>query len=93
MKKKRRLNYKKDDNFKYFLMAFDALKIHNSLPVMAFGELIPGDGDIKKEFPQALEIMENLENHEKSPMHGKIMEFERKPLNNLGKIMEFCEII
>ena len=27
--------------------------------------------------PQALEIMENLENHEKSSMHGKIMEFEK----------------
>ena len=42
-------------------------------------------------FPQALEIMENLENH-KSSMHGKIIEFE-KNLNNHGKIMEFCEII
>ena len=28
-------------------------------------------------FPQALEIMENLENHQKSSMHGKIMEFEK----------------
>ena len=28
-------------------------------------------------FPQALEIMENLENQEKSSMHGKIMEFEK----------------
>ena len=36
--------------------------------------------------------MENLENPEKSSMHGKIMEFE-KNLNNHGKIMEFCEII
>ena len=27
--------------------------------------------------PQALEIMENLENHYKSSMHGKIMEFEK----------------
>ena len=36
-------------------------------------------------FPQALEIMENLENHEKSSMHGKNMEFEK----NHGKIMEF----
>ena len=26
-------------------------------------------------FPQALEIMENLENHQKSSMHGNIMEF------------------
>ena len=26
-------------------------------------------------FPQALEIMENLENHQKSSMHAKIMEF------------------
>ena len=43
-------------------------------------------------FPQALETMENLENHEKSSMHGKIMEFEIK-LNNHGKIMGFCEII
>ena len=36
--------------------------------------------------------MENLENHKKSSMHGKIMENE-KTLNNHGKIMEFCEII
>ena len=43
-------------------------------------------------FPQALEIMENLENHPKSSMHGKIMEFKKK-LKNHGKIMEFCEII
>ena len=28
-------------------------------------------------FPQALEIMENLENHQKSSMHGKFMEFEK----------------
>ena len=42
-------------------------------------------------FPQALEIMENLEYHEKSSMQGK-MELE-KNLNNHGKIMEFCEII
>ena len=28
-------------------------------------------------FPQALEIMENLENHEKSSMHRKIMEFAK----------------
>ena len=28
-------------------------------------------------FPQALEIMENLENHPKSSMHGKIMEYEK----------------
>ena len=27
-------------------------------------------------FPQALEIMENLENHEKSSIHGKIMKPE-----------------
>ena len=40
-------------------------------------------------FPQALEIMENLENHLKSSMHGKIMEFEKKTLNNHGKIMQF----
>ena len=43
-------------------------------------------------FPEALEIMENLENHKKSSMCWKIMEFEKK-LNNHGKIMEFCEII
>ena len=47
---------------------------------------------LKTGFPQALEIMENLENHQKSSMHGKIMEFE-KNLNYRGKIMEFCEII
>ena len=40
-------------------------------------------------FPRALE---NLENHKKSSMHGKIMEFEKK-LKNHGKIMEYCEII
>ena len=27
-------------------------------------------------FPQSLEIMENLENHQKKSMHGKIMELE-----------------
>ena len=27
-------------------------------------------------FRQPLEIMENMENHKKSSMHGKIMEFE-----------------
>ena len=43
-------------------------------------------------FPQAQEIMENLENQKKSSMHGKVMEFEKK-LNNHGKIMEVCEII
>ena len=43
-------------------------------------------------FPQALEIRENLENHYKSSMYGKILEFE-KNLNNHGKFMEFCEII
>ena len=42
-------------------------------------------------FPQALEIMENLENHEKSSMHGKIIDL--KNLNNHGKIMELCEIV
>ena len=31
-------------------------------------------------FPQPLEIMENLENHKKSSMHGKIMEFEKTRL-------------
>ena len=35
-----------------------------------------------KGFPQVLEIMENLENHQKSSMHGKIMEFEKKQQNN-----------
>ena len=44
-------------------------------------------------FPQALEIMENLENHPKSSMHGNIMEFKKKTLNNHEKIMELCEII
>ena len=28
-------------------------------------------------FPQVLEIMENLENHEKSSMYGKTMELEK----------------
>ena len=57
------------------------------MPVKAFAVHLQQTG-----FPQALEIMENLENHQKSSMHGKIMEFE-KNLNNPGKIMEFCEII
>ena len=39
-------------------------------------------------FPRALEIVENLENHQKKSMHGKVMEFE-KNLNNHGKVMEF----
>ena len=30
-------------------------------------------------FPQVLETMENLENHPKSSMHGKIIEFEKNP--------------
>ena len=47
---------------------------------------------LKSGFPQALEIMENLENHTKKSMHEKIMEFE-KHLNNHGKIMKFCDII
>ena len=38
--------------------------------------------------PQALEIMENLENHKKSSMHGKIMEFEKTWI-----IMESFKII
>ena len=32
---------------------------------------------INIEFQQALEIMENLENHQKNSMHGKIMEFKK----------------
>ena len=28
-------------------------------------------------FPRALEIMENLENHTKSSMHGKMVKFEK----------------
>ena len=43
-------------------------------------------------FARALEIMENLENHKKGSMHGKIMEFEKKNEQS-WKIMEFCEII
>ena len=44
-------------------------------------------------FPQALEIMENLENHEKKvPCMKKSWNLE-KSQNNHGKIMEFCEII
>ena len=30
-------------------------------------------------FPQALEIMENLENHQKSSLQGKTIEFEKNP--------------
>ena len=36
-----------------------------------------GQGSFITGFPQALEIMENLENCKKSSMHGKIMEFEK----------------
>ena len=35
-------------------------------------------------FPHALEMMKNLENHDKSSMHGKIMEFVKKNLKNHG---------
>ena len=49
-------------------------------------------GRNSKGFLRALETIENLENHPKSSMHGKIMEFE-KTLNNHGKNMEFHEII
>ena len=35
----------------------------------------------------------NLENHTKNSIHGKIMELEKKHLNNHGKVMEFLEII
>ena len=37
-------------------------------------------------FPRALEIMENLENHEKSSMYGKIMEFRGKKTEYSWKI-------
>ena len=43
-------------------------------------------------FPQALEIMENLENQEKK-FHAWKNHGICKNLNNHGKIMEFCEII
>ena len=33
-------------------------------------------------FPRALEIMESLENHGKSSMHGKTMGFEKKTKNH-----------
>ena len=33
----------------------------------------------------------HMENHQKSSMHGKIMEFGKKTLNNRGKIMEFVK--
>ena len=49
-----------------------------------------GSINIYTGFPQALEIMENLENHEVPCMenHGIC-----KNLNNHGKVMEFCEIV
>ena len=43
-------------------------------------------------FPQALEIMENLENHTKK-FHAWKNHGIKITLNNHGKIMEFCEII
>ena len=36
---------------------------------------------VKAGFPQALEIMENLENHKKSSSHRNIMEFKKNNLN------------
>ena len=44
------------------------------------------------EFPQILEIVENLENHQKK-FHCMEKSWNLKKLNNHGKIMEFCEII
>ena len=49
-----------------------------------------GTSTIHSGFPQALVIMENLENHKKSSMRGKILEFEKKQ-NNHGKIMEIVK--
>ena len=46
----------------------------------------------KTGFPQALEIMENLENHKKVPCMEKSWNLKKK-MNNPGKIMEFCEIV
>ena len=43
-------------------------------------------------FPQALELMENRENHEKK-YHAWKNHGIKKKLNNYGKIMHFCEII
>ena len=42
-------------------------------------------------FPQALEIMENLENHKKVPCMEK--SWNLKNLNKNGKIMKLYEII
>ena len=42
-------------------------------------------------FPQALEIMENLENHKK--IHAWKNHGICKNLKNHGNIMEFCEIV
>ena len=42
------------------------------LEVLEFYTNLPVSG-----FPQALEIMENLENHLKNSMHGKIVEFAK----------------
>ena len=47
--------------------------------------------DISKQCGQALEIMENLENHKKVPCMEK--SWNLKNLNNHGKIKEFYEII
>ena len=43
-------------------------------------------------FPQALEIMGNLENH-KNKFHALKNHGVSKNLNNRGEIIEFCEII
>ena len=51
-------------------------KILGGVRGRAFGEYTFQDGI--PGFPPALEILENLENHKKSSMHGKIMKFEKK---------------
>ena len=56
--------------------------MYDTLWIFLLNYIIPTDNahelsDPFSGFPQALEIMENLENHYKSSMHGKVMEFEK----------------
>ena len=55
-------------------------------------DLSQGEIQVTTEFPQALEIMENLENQKKPSGLEKSWNL-KKTLNNHGKIMEFYELI
>ena len=56
------------------------------------GDHVSKGATIKAGFPQALEIMENLENHQKK-FHAWKNHGIWKNLNNHGKSSDICEII